>query len=132
MIRPRQAYSPASRAALGGHWPLSALRPICLSVGKLSVRVLTVDDQQDATSALAVLLKLTRCEVRVTYDAKTALSLAREILPSLLLVDVGLAIVAGHDWPGAFATALSSAHQSWRTSMSRSPFFAVPILCCRC
>jgi DNA-binding response OmpR family regulator len=61
------------------------------------VRVLVVDDQQGAASALAVLLKLTRCDVRVAYDAETGLSLAREFLPNLLFADIGLAIVDGHE-----------------------------------
>ncbi len=61
------------------------------------MRVLVVDDQQDAADALAMLLKLTHCDVRVAFNAESALSLAKEFLPNLLLADIGLPVVDGNE-----------------------------------
>ncbi|HVX16067.1 MAG TPA: response regulator [Pirellulales bacterium] len=61
------------------------------------MRVLVVDNERDTADSLAMLLKLTRCEVRVAYDAETGLAVAKEFLPNLLLSDVGLPGIDGNE-----------------------------------
>jgi len=55
-----------------------------------AVRVLVVDDLVDAAEALARLLKYDRHEVRTTYSGAGALAVAREFLPDVVLLDIGL------------------------------------------
>jgi signal transduction histidine kinase len=53
-------------------------------------RVLLVEDDQDATEALAALLVLMGCEVDFAHDGKSALALANAKRPDLVLCDLGL------------------------------------------
>ncbi len=55
-----------------------------------SVRILLVDDHEEAVVALQCLLELWGHEVRVAFDGPTALSLAVELQPELVLLDIGL------------------------------------------
>jgi CheY-like chemotaxis protein len=56
----------------------------------VSRRVLVVDDNADAADSLAMLLQLSGQEVRVAYDGPTALTLARDFRPQVVLLDVGM------------------------------------------
>lgn len=52
------------------------------------LRVLVVDDSEDAADALAALLGLLGFEVRACYDGATALALAEEFAPDVCLLDL--------------------------------------------
>ena len=54
------------------------------------LRVLVVDDDPDAADSLMMLLRVFGHQVRVARDGPTALRLACEDVPELMLVDVGL------------------------------------------
>jgi CheY-like chemotaxis protein len=54
------------------------------------MRVLVVDDDHDAANALAMLVKFTKCEVRVAYDAAAGLDEALAFQPDLLMADLGM------------------------------------------
>jgi CheY-like chemotaxis protein len=54
------------------------------------LRVLVVDDDSDAADSLMMLLEVFGHHVRVARDGSTALQLACEDVPTLMLVDVGL------------------------------------------
>jgi CheY-like chemotaxis protein len=54
------------------------------------LRVLVVDDDSDAAESLMMLLRVFGHQVRVARDGPTALRLACEDVPELMLVDVGL------------------------------------------
>ncbi len=86
------------------------------------MRVLIVDDQHDAANALAKLLKLTRCNVRVAYDVESALSAAREFLPNLVLSDVGLPLVDGNE----LARRVRSCRELDRTVLAAMSGYADP------
>jgi PAS domain S-box-containing protein len=62
-----------------------------------SRRVLVVDDSPDAADSLAMLLRLEGQEVRVAYDGPTALGLARDFRPRLVLLDIGLPGMDGYE-----------------------------------
>lgn len=51
-------------------------------------RVLVVDDNRDAANSVALLLKLCRQQVVQAYDGATAVTLAREFHPDLVLLDL--------------------------------------------
>lgn len=61
-------------------------------------RILVVDDDKDAADALASLLQSTGYgEACVAYTGATALALAEEFLPTVLLVDLDLPDMSGYD-----------------------------------
>jgi CheY-like chemotaxis protein len=61
-------------------------------------RILIVDDDVDAADALASLLQSEgHGDARVAYTAATALALAVEFVPTVLLVDLDLPDMSGYD-----------------------------------
>lgn len=62
-----------------------------------AVRVLIVDDNQDAANALATLLRLEGHEVHTAYSAAAALEQAARIQPDLMLLDIGLPEMNGYE-----------------------------------
>jgi CheY-like chemotaxis protein len=55
-----------------------------------SLRLLVVDDNIDAAESLAMLLRLEGHCVRTAYDGPAAVQAAREELPEVMLLDIGL------------------------------------------
>jgi CheY-like chemotaxis protein len=53
-------------------------------------RVLVVDDNVDAAASLALLLEMSGHEVRIAHDGPSALEAAREYLPDVAVLDIGL------------------------------------------
>jgi CheY-like chemotaxis protein/two-component sensor histidine kinase len=62
-----------------------------------SLRVLVVDDNQDAANALRLLLESDGHQVKVATDGVSGLALAREYRPDYLLLDIGLPRMSGYD-----------------------------------
>ncbi len=62
-----------------------------------ALRVLVVDDHEDAAQALARLLKRRGCEVRCAYSGPDGVAAAREFLPEALLLDLGLPGFDGYE-----------------------------------
>src|SRR5439155_4701644 len=60
-------------------------------------RVLVVDDNQDATSSLAMLLKMAGNETHTAHDGLEAVAVAEKIRPDLVLLDIGLPKLNGLD-----------------------------------
>jgi PAS domain S-box-containing protein len=60
------------------------------------LRVLVVDDNQDAADSLAMALRMSGHEVRTLYAAREALDLAREWQPQAMLLDIGLPDMDGY------------------------------------
>jgi CheY-like chemotaxis protein len=61
-------------------------------------RILIVDDDVDAADALATLLQSAgRGDARVAYTGATALALALEFLPTVVLLDLDLPDMSGYD-----------------------------------
>jgi CheY-like chemotaxis protein len=59
------------------------------------LRVLVVDDNQDAADSLGAVTELMDCEVRVCYDGGTALAAIHGELPDVLLLDLSMPRVSG-------------------------------------
>ncbi len=61
-----------------------------------SLRVLVVDDNQDAADSLAYLLQRYNYEARVAYDGRAGLQAARASAPDCLISDIGMPGLDGY------------------------------------
>jgi CheY-like chemotaxis protein len=61
------------------------------------LRVVVVDDNQDAANALRLLLESDGHQVKTASDGVSGLALAREYRPDYLLLDIGLPRLNGYD-----------------------------------
>jgi signal transduction histidine kinase len=61
------------------------------------LRILVVDDNQDAARSLSMVLKLTGHEVETVYDGQEALEAAAKLKPDVVLLDIGLPKVNGYE-----------------------------------
>ncbi len=62
-----------------------------------TLRVLIVDDHVDTAQALAVLLSRRNCQVRVTHDGPGGIIAAKEFMPDVFLLDLGLPGLDGYE-----------------------------------
>jgi signal transduction histidine kinase len=60
-------------------------------------RILVVDDNPDAAQSLATLLELQGHEVRLAHDGPSALEAAQAFQPRVVLLDIGLPGMSGHE-----------------------------------
>ncbi|KQP23377.1 ATP-binding protein [Pseudorhodoferax sp. Leaf267] len=60
-------------------------------------RILVVDDNRDAADSLGLLLSLIGAQVRVAYDGQSALAVALEWTPALVLLDLGMPQMDGYE-----------------------------------
>jgi PAS domain S-box-containing protein len=61
------------------------------------LRILVVDDNADAAESLAMLLQMTGHETYLAHDGVEALALAEQMRPQVVLLDIGLPKMSGHD-----------------------------------
>jgi signal transduction histidine kinase/ActR/RegA family two-component response regulator len=59
-------------------------------------RILVVDDNRDAAEGLAWILERDKHQVRVAFDGRTAVRMAREFKPHIVLLDIGLPVMNGY------------------------------------
>jgi CheY-like chemotaxis protein len=59
--------------------------------------ILVVDDSRDGADSLGFLLKAAGHEVLTAYDGRTALTVAEERRPEVVLLDIGMPEVSGYD-----------------------------------
>jgi CheY-like chemotaxis protein len=74
----------------------AATQAAARATGPARLRVLVVDDNVDAADALAAVARLAGHAAQVTYDGPTALALASQFKPHLVLLDLGLPGMDGH------------------------------------
>jgi CheY-like chemotaxis protein/nitrogen-specific signal transduction histidine kinase len=65
--------------------------------GPDSRRILVVDDNQDAARLLSKMLEMLGHETRLAFDGPTALSTADEYVPDIVMMDIGLPGMSGHE-----------------------------------
>jgi signal transduction histidine kinase/ActR/RegA family two-component response regulator len=64
---------------------------------KLDLRVLVADDNADSVATLSMLLRALGCDVRIAHDGETALRVASELRPHVMLLDIGMPKVNGYE-----------------------------------
>ncbi|ARU06936.1 hybrid sensor histidine kinase/response regulator [Comamonas serinivorans] len=67
------------------------------STAVASRRILVVDDNQDAAQSLASLLTLEGHEARMAYDGAQALEIGHRMRPDVVLMDIGMPGMSGHE-----------------------------------
>ena len=68
----------------------SAVEEVAARPSVQSLRLLVVDDNVDAASSLAMLLRTEGHETRVAHDGPSALRAARDLRPDAIFLDIGL------------------------------------------
>ena len=76
--------------------PVAAPEKIA-ALGAAGVRVLIVDDNVDAATSLSYVLALAGYQTAVAHDGNRALELAEALRPAVVLLDIGLPHLSGHD-----------------------------------
>ena len=61
------------------------------------LRILVVDDSRDAADSLVMMLGMMGHDLRTTYDGRQAIGLAEHFRPDLVLLDIGMPEMSGHD-----------------------------------
>ena len=62
-----------------------------------ALRILVVDDNEDAAAMLAIYLRKLGHVIRVVHDGPSALRAAVELVPDVALVDIGLPVMDGYE-----------------------------------
>jgi CheY-like chemotaxis protein len=60
-------------------------------------RILVVDDNHDSADSLAMLMELHGHDVYIAHDGQSALDSAEQYRPDVVLLDIGLPVLNGHD-----------------------------------
>jgi CheY-like chemotaxis protein len=63
-------------------------------------RILVVDDNEDSAEMLAEVLKARGHVTRVALDAPAALRVARDFMPDIAFLDIGLPVMDGYELAG--------------------------------
>lgn len=78
---------------------------------RATCKILVADDSQDGADSLAFLLRAAGHEVHTAYDGRSAIRLAEEVRPDVVLLDIGMPEVSGYD------VARAIRRESWGRSM---------------
>ena len=85
----------AAEAAVGGAAPCDA---VAEPAAPRQLRILVVDDNEDAARSLAMLLSLAGHEVRVEHNGRAALGTASTFLPQAIFCDIGMPSMGGYEF----------------------------------
>jgi PAS domain S-box-containing protein len=90
---------------------LPAREPAPAGAETARLNILVADDSQDGADSLAFLLKAAGHEVHVAYEGRTAIRLAEQLAPHVVLLDIGMPEVSGYD------VARAIRREAWGRSM---------------
>jgi len=76
-----------------------------------SWKILVADDSQDGADSLAFLLRAAGHEVHTAYEGRTAIEMAEQLRPDVVLLDIGMPEVSGYD------VARAIRREAWGRSM---------------
>jgi CheY-like chemotaxis protein len=72
------------------------------------LRALIVEDDPDTAGVIAEMVSWWDYKVRIAYDAPTALAIAQEFQPEVVLIDLRLGDADGYDVAAALRTTIAS------------------------
>jgi two-component system CheB/CheR fusion protein len=61
------------------------------------LKILLVDDQQIACKSTAILLEMSGYKVRTAFDGRTAMKIALDFSPDIIILDIGLPDIDGYE-----------------------------------
>jgi CheY-like chemotaxis protein len=64
---------------------------------RAALKILVADDSQDGADSLAFLLKAAGHDVYTAYEGRTAIDLAEQHRPDVVLLDIGMPEISGYD-----------------------------------
>ncbi|HEX4884185.1 MAG TPA: PAS domain S-box protein [Casimicrobiaceae bacterium] len=67
------------------------------AVPSMRKRALVVDDNVDAAESIAMILRLSGCDVKTVHDGRSALAAAGDWRPDVILLDIGLPGMDGYE-----------------------------------
>jgi CheY-like chemotaxis protein len=83
---------------IDGSQPAPVVSPSAsVAAAQLALRILVVDDNVDAATSMALLLKRLGHEVHLAHDGLQAVESSRELEPQIVLLDIGLPKLNGYD-----------------------------------
>jgi len=71
--------------------------PVAARAKSTGRRILVVDDNRDSATTLALLLKMTGNETKTAFDGMEAIVITETFKPDVILLDIGLPKMNGHD-----------------------------------
>jgi len=77
--------------------PEPVVRPELAAVPMAPRRILVADDNQDSADSLVTLLQMVGHEARAVYDGASAVEIAGRLQPDIVLLDLGMPRVSGHE-----------------------------------
>jgi PAS domain S-box-containing protein len=83
---------PALSQAAASPQPTDAAAPAASGL-----RILIVDDNRDSAASLALMLRLMGNEVHTGHDGREAVTQAETFRPDVVLLDIGLPVLSGHE-----------------------------------
>lgn len=87
---------PASKTSTSSSSPEPARRPRSIAAHR-SLRVLLVDDNEDAVMLLSEALSALGYETRVAHDGPSGIAAAAEFAPAVAMLDIGLPVMDGYE-----------------------------------
>lgn len=88
---------PLLRTEASGADPSVASAALSRTTAKQTLRVLIVDDNQDAAETLAELLQMWGHQVHLAHEGRSAIDAALTFEPDLVLLDIGLPVMDGYE-----------------------------------
>ena len=82
---------------LAVHVEMAQAAPSTQSGERRRWKIVVADDSQDGADSLAFLLRAAGHDVHVAYDGLTAIRLAADLTPDVVLLDIGMPEVSGYD-----------------------------------
>jgi signal transduction histidine kinase len=77
--------------------PTRDVAPTTPAMEEAALRILVVDDNQDSACSMTLLLELQGHQVQVAHAGQTALAMAAEALPDVILLDIGMPGMNGYE-----------------------------------